>query len=150
MGANACTVRFKERNIRFGNDNSDFKLSKSGKKKEKKSNLGKRITKDEAEMFVKHFTFPSIKSISIFGNRTNIISYENRKTSANVLLFGGDENYLQLNGFSVQYGRNLNRTEVESGRNVCLVGYDVAKKLFPQGIERALNAVIRINNIPYR
>src|SRR4026208_311523 len=43
MGASAFTVRFKERNIRFGNDNSDFKLSKSGKKKEKKSNLGKRI-----------------------------------------------------------------------------------------------------------
>ena len=53
MGANAFTVRFKERNIRFGNNNKgELKLSKKGSRKEKKSNLGKIITKDEAELFV--------------------------------------------------------------------------------------------------
>src|SRR6266705_6209416 len=53
MGANAFTIRFKERNMHFGGDhNSDIKLSKKGKRKEKKSSLGKIITKDEAEFFV--------------------------------------------------------------------------------------------------
>ena len=52
MGANGFTVRYKERNIRFGGDDSEIKLEKKGKK-EKKSNLGKKITKDEAEFFVK-------------------------------------------------------------------------------------------------
>lgn len=151
MGANAFTVRFKERTIRFGGDNNDdVKLSKKGKRKEKKSSLGKRITKDEAEFFVERYNFPSSKSISIFGNRNNIVSYETRKTSPNVTLFGGDENYLQLNGFSLQFGRNLNRQDVLSGRNVCIIGYDVAKKLFKAGPELAVNAVIRLNNIPYR
>jgi putative ABC transport system permease protein len=150
MGANAFTVRFKERNIRFGNDDQELKLSKSGKRKQKKSNLGKRITKDEAEMFIAHYQFPSIRSISIFGNRNNIVSYETRKTSPNVLMFGGDENYLLLNGFSVRWGRNLNKMDVETGRNVCLLGYDIAKKLFKYGMERAVNAVVRINNKPYR
>jgi putative ABC transport system permease protein len=152
MGANAFTVRFKERNIHFGNNNnnSDLKLSKKGAKKEKKSNLGRIITKDEAEQFVQRFDFPGIKSISIFGNRNNIVSYQSRKTSPNVMLFGGDENYVMLNGFSILYGRNLNTMDVQSGRNVCLLGYDVAKKLFKEGIERAVNSVIRLNNIPYR
>ena len=37
MGANAFTIRFKERNFRFGgNDNNDIKLSKKGKTKRKK------------------------------------------------------------------------------------------------------------------
>src|SRR6185436_6946240 len=69
MGANAFTVRFKERNISFGNSNknSGIKLSKKGQRKVKKSNLGKIITKDEAELFMKRFDFPSTKSISIFG-----------------------------------------------------------------------------------
>src|SRR6187402_1242007 len=59
MGANAFTVRFKERNIRFGNNNnSEIKLSKKSQRKEKKSNLGRIITKDEAELFVKRFDFP--------------------------------------------------------------------------------------------
>jgi len=66
------------------------------------------------------------------------------------MIFGGDENYLLLNGFSLMYGRNLNRTDAQSGRNVCIIGYDIAKKLFKVGIERAVNSVIRINNIPYR
>src|SRR6185369_2610706 len=46
MGANAFSIRFKERNIHFGGDNnSDIKVSKKGQRKEKQSNLGKPITK---------------------------------------------------------------------------------------------------------
>jgi len=66
------------------------------------------------------------------------------------MLFGGDENYLLLNGFSLQAGRNINRLDVQTGRNVCILGYDVAQKLFKEGIERAVNAVVGINNIPFR
>lgn len=151
MGANAFTIRFKERNIRFGGGgNNEIKLSKKGKRKEKKSSLGKIITKDEAEMFVHRYSFPGIKSISIFGNRSNIASFEARKTSPNVMMFGGDENYLLLNSFTLQEGRNLNRMDVQTGRNVCLLGYDVANRLFKGRIERAVNSVIRVNNIPYR
>ena len=151
MGANAFTIRYKERNIRFGGGNkNDIAVSKKGNKKEKKSSLGKLITKDEAQLFAERFEFPAIKSISIFGGRTNIVSYSNRKTSPNINLFGGDENYLVLNGFTIQYGHNLSRIDVQAGHNVCLLGYDVAKKLFKEGVERAINAIVRINNIPYR
>jgi putative ABC transport system permease protein len=152
MGANAFTIRFKERNFHFGGDNNnrEIKVSKRGKRKEKKSSLGKMITKDEAELFVKMFQYPAIKSISVFGNRNNIASYEERKTSPNVMLFGGDENYLLLNGFTLAAGRNLNRMDVETGSNVCLLGYDVAQKLFREGIERSVNSIVRVNNIPFR
>lgn len=152
MGANAFTIRFKERTIRFGggNNNREVTLSKKGKRKEKKSSLGKHITKEEAAFFVERYDFPAIKSISIFGNRNNIVSYQDRKTSPNVTLFGGDENYLQLNGFTLLTGRNLSRQDVVSEHNVCLIGYDVAKKLFKEGVERAVNSIVRLNNIPYR
>ena len=150
MGANSFTIRFKERNIRFGGGGNDVKLKKKGAKKEKVSSLGKKITKRDAELFMQRYDFPSIKSISIFGNRNNIASHESRKTTPNITLFGGDENYLLLNGFSLQAGRNINRMDVHTGRNVCILGYDVANKLFKEGVSRAVNAVIRINNIPYR
>lgn len=55
-----------------------------------------------------------------------------------------------LNSFTLQTGRNLNRMDVQTGRNVCLLGYDVANRLFKGRIERAENSVIRVNNIPYR
>lgn len=151
MGANAFTIRFKERNIRFGGGNQrEMKLSSRSGRKQRVSNLDKSITKEEAELFVRRFDFPSQKGISIFGNRNNIVSYENFKTSPNVMMFGGDENYLPLNGFTLQYGRNMNRLDVQTGRNVCILGYDVAKKLFRQGVPAAVNAVVRINNIPFR
>jgi putative ABC transport system permease protein len=151
MGANAFTIRYKERNIRFGGGNDrETKLTKKNTRKEKKSNLDKKITKDEAELFLKNYHYPAITSLSIFGGRNNIISHENKKTSPNVTMFGGDENYLLLNGFTIAQGRNLNRIEVQSASDVCVLGYDVASNLFKGGAEKAVNSVIRVNNIPYR
>lgn len=150
MGANSFTIRYKERNIRFGGGGREIKLKQKGARKEKVSSLGKLITKREAELFVRRYDFPGVKSISIFGNRNNIASHESSKTSPNITMYGGDENYLLLNGFTLQLGRNLNRMDVQTGRNVCILGYDVANKLFKEGISRAVNAVVRINNIPYR
>jgi putative ABC transport system permease protein len=151
MGANGFTIRYKERNIHFGGGgDSEIKKEKKGNKKEKKSSLGKIIRKEEAEMFVKSFDFPSSKSVSVFATRNAIVSYEAKKTSPNVLLFGGDENYVILNGFKIRAGRNLNTADIQSARNVCLIGYDIAKKLFNDNPERAVNAIIRVQNIPYR
>ena len=150
MGANSFTIRIKERNIKFGGGGNEVKLKKKGAKKEKISSLGKNITKKDAELFMQRFTFPATKSVSIFGNRNNIASHESRKTTPNITLFGGDENYLMLNGFSLQSGRNLNSMDVHTGRNVCILGYDVANTLFKEGISRAVNSIIRLNNIPYR
>ena len=152
MGSNAFTIRYKERNIFFGGDDRrKTELSKKGnKKKEKKSNLGRPITKDEAELFVDQYHYPAAMSISLFGNRNSIVSYEDKKTSPNVTLLGGDENYLLLNGLNVTQGRNFNRIDVQTGNRVCLLGYDVATKLFRQNTEMATNSIVRINNIPYR
>jgi putative ABC transport system permease protein len=151
MGANGFTVRFKERNIRLGgHDNFEIKKQKRGKKKERQSNLGKRITIDEAELFVKNYHFPSSRGISVFANRNATISYESQKTNPNIFLFGGDESFVVLNGFKILAGRNLNQADLQSARYVCLLGYDVAKKLFRDKPELAVNQVVRVQNIPYR
>jgi putative ABC transport system permease protein len=151
MGANAFTIRYKERSVFFGGNNKkDITVAKKSNKKEKISSLGKSITKEEAAAFAARFTFPAIKGISIFGGRNNIAAFNNRKTNPNVFVFGGDENYLQLNGFTIQYGRNMGKADMQSGADFCLLGYDVAKKLFKESLEGAVNSVVRINNIPYR
>lgn len=150
MGSNGFTIRFRERNINFGGGGNEMRKEKKGRKKEKKSSLGKPITIDEAEGFRKEFKFPATSGISVFANRNTLISYETRKTSPNVFLFGADENYLLLNGFKLASGRNMTLTEVQSGRYVCILGHDVANKLFKSQPEKAVNAVIRVQNIPYR
>jgi putative ABC transport system permease protein len=151
MGANAFSIRFKERNIRFGGRQSDeVKLTRKGARKEKVSNLDKIITREQAENFLERFDFPAVKSISVFGNRNNLVSKGTLKTSPNVTLFGGDIHYLDLNNYTLLSGRNIGRDDVRSGQNVCILGYDVADKLFRGGAPTAVNGEVRINSIPYR
>jgi putative ABC transport system permease protein len=151
MGANGFTIRFKERNFRIGNGGSDVQLSKKGGKKQKKSSLDKMITEDDAEQFIKYYQFPgSTVGLSTFGSRNSIVSYQSLKTSPNTFMFGGDENYLYLNGFSLHAGRNFSKQEVQSAQNICLLGYDVATKLFKLDPSLAVNHVVRINDVPFR
>jgi putative ABC transport system permease protein len=151
MGANGFTIRYKERQIHFGGGGqSDLKVAKKGKRKEKTSSLGKPITIEQADEFKKYYTFPAITGVSIFANRNTIVSYDTKKTTPNVLLLGADENYLLLNGFKLSAGRNMNSTDVQSARNLCLLGHDVANKLFKDNVERGVNSIIRVNDIPYR
>lgn len=150
MGANGFSIRYKERNIVFGNNNSEVKVSKKGSKKEKKSGLGKRITDDEAVVFVRNYHFPGTVGISVLATRNGIVTFSGKKTNPNVTIFGADENYLTLNGFDLDLGRNFTHQEVLSGGNYCLIGTDIVNKLFNKKIAAAENGIIRINSIPYR
>ena len=153
MGANAFSIRFKEMNARFGggpNDGEDFSKSKKGQR-EKKSNLDKPIKIEEANYFKDHFGFSrAAASISIRKNGNNELHYKNRKTNPQISLMGGDENYLAVNGYSLTQGRNFNNVDINSGRNVCIIGSNVAAKLFPGKPEKCIDKVILLEGKPYR
>lgn len=150
MGASGFSIRYKERNIRFGGGGPETSVSKKGARKQKKSSLDKKITDEEAVDFASRFNFPATVGISVLATRNAIVNSGSRKTSPNVLLFGADDNYLTLNGFGLQAGRNFSRQDIRSAGNFCLLGHDVAKKLFKAGATRAVNSIVRINGIPYR
>ncbi|MBO9619107.1 MAG: ABC transporter permease [Niabella sp.] len=151
MGANGFTIRFKERNSNFGSTRADgLTVSKKGKK-EKQSNLNKPITKEEAQYFISHYHFPgAVVGLSMFGGRSNVFSFAQKKTNPNVSLLVGDEKYLYLNSFKLAWGRNFTSGEITGGQNTCLLGMDVAKLFFGDALEKGVNTTIRINNIPYK
>ncbi len=148
MGANGFTIHYKDYNF-FGHDNNSTKEKKNARK-EKKSNVKVPIDKDQAELFKARYTFPAKISLSMAGGQNNILSIGNKKTNPNVEVVGGDENYLELNGFELVAGRSLNELDVESGRNVCILGADLVKKFFGQNPQSALEKMVKINGIPYR
>jgi len=153
MGATGFSIRYKARDIRFGGhggNNSELKLAEKTTKKVKKSNLDKPITKEEAELFSKTYEFPGMKSISVTAGRNYVVSHESKKTNPNVPVIGSDEYNLPMNGRNLLAGRNFNRQDVLSGANVCVLGFDVADKLFKAGASSAVNGIVRINSIPYR
>ena len=126
------------------------KTDKRTARKEKKSSTGKIITYEQAKLFKENYEYPAKVSIGLNGARSQTVFYDNKKTNPTVTINGGDDNYLQLNGYEIAYGRNFNRLDVESGRNVCVIGKDVASKLFGDRYERALEKVIRVGNNKYR
>jgi putative ABC transport system permease protein len=149
LGANAFTIRYKERNIQIG-PKSRVNQSKKGARKDKTSNLGKFISYEQAKLFKEAYPFPSTIGIQLNGPRSVRIKYENKETNPNTNVNGADENFLLINGYSLQAGRNFSTLDVESGRNVCFLGHDVAAKLFGKNVENSVDKVIRVGNAPYR
>jgi putative ABC transport system permease protein len=150
MGANAFSIRYKERKIGFGNGAQVSKSNTKNQRRERKSNTGKIITFHQAQLFKQLYDYPSAVSIGLNGPRNMVVNFENKKTNPTVTVSGGDENYLMLNGYEVAYGRNFNRRDVESGQDICIIGKDVAFKLFGARLDRALEKVIRVGGNKYR
>ncbi len=149
MGATGFTIRYREPNW-FGGRGDNVKKETKGNKKERKSNMGKPITRLQAETFKQNYEFPAQVCLFMFGKRDAIVSRESKKSNPTVRVYGGDENYLDQNGFKLAYGRNLSELDVQTARNVCIIGKEVAEKFFGESLERPVDKIIKIDNIPFR
>lgn len=151
MGANAFSIRYKERNIRFGGDGGNQATKTSKNTRQRKSTTGIPISYDEASMFKERYNFPGTKvGIALRGATGIVVNNTRRKTNPEITTFGGDENYLDLNGYGIEYGRNFTGSEVSSGSNVCMLGQAVATRLFPDNIQKAIDAVVSVDQVPYK
>jgi putative ABC transport system permease protein len=151
MGANSFSLRFKDRNIRIGGgrQRENTKTSKSALR-EKKSNMGKVITYDEAKAFKERYNFPAKVGLALMGPRNIVCNNDIKKTNPDVTVLGGDENYLELNGYKIATGRNFTESEIASGRSICMLGSGVAQKLYPDNPQKAIDKVVSVDHTPYR
>ena len=152
MGANAFSLRFKDRTVRFGGggNRGDTKKVKRNSLRSKASSEGKMITFDEARAFKKRYFFPAVVGIALAGPGGIIVNTDTKKTNPDVRILGGDENYLTLNGYELAYGRNFSVPDVESGSSVCIVGNAIAQKLFGDNTEKAMDKIITVAGNKYR
>ncbi|HVU34992.1 MAG TPA: ABC transporter permease [Opitutaceae bacterium] len=79
------------------------------------------------------------------GGQTVIV--RDRRTNPNVVLIGTDENFITAFNFDVGSGRNLGPDDVEYGRPICVIGADVATRVFPD--EDPLEKLVRIGGQNY-
>ena len=151
MGANAFSIRFKERNIRFGGGPGRGDAKKSNRKEVvRASSEGKLITLDDARAFKERYSFPAKVGIALSGPSGVIVSNETKKTNPDIRVTGGDENYLALNGYELSAGRDFNEADVESGRSVCVLGNVIAQKLYGENTALALDKTITVAGNKYR
>lgn len=147
IGASGFSIRLKERNISFGGGQSEAKKEDVNKKKEKVSYLGRPITRKQAEDFKKEFPVSSTVAVSLMGTGSGIISHEGKNSNPNFTVMGGDENYLELNGYNLVEGRNISETDVRAGRNIGLIGKTVVDEYFKGDAASAIGRNIRVNDV---
>jgi putative ABC transport system permease protein len=60
-----------------------------------------------------------------------VVEYKGESTNPNVSICGGTPEYPNNNTHYVGLGRNISQMEVKAGQHVAVIGYAIAKKLFP-------------------
>lgn len=150
MGANSFTIRSWQMNIRIGGDKAEKGNKNDDKKKVKNSRRNESITYLQAEDFKKRYDFPATVSLSVSGGWMATVFHQDKKTDPNVRVVGSDENYLKLTGYNLLEGRNFSPLDIESGRNVVILGIDVAKKLFGNDLKGVIDNTVRLGTVRYR
>ena len=121
MGANSFTITSQLMNFERGDRSRTKNFS--------------RISYREAEAFKSRFKEGCWVAISFNASGLATVKYGSEKTNPNTNLIGIDENHLLVSGYEIESGRNFSLDEVQESRHYVLIGADIAKDLFPTGVD---------------
>lgn len=118
LGANTFTVR--------NRDNDEFR---QGGRRTKQYPA---ITYRQAVTFANKFkaSYDATASLSANIGGAVQVNYRSKKTNPNSDVVGSDDQYLGINGFKIDLGRNLDKNDLEKSLNVAVLGQEIARKLF--------------------
>jgi len=86
--------------------------------------------------------------MAIFANRGNItVRFENNSIDQ-IRLTGGSQGYDNVYEVKIDKGRFFANEEIEAGRNIAIIGYEVANALFQHGKD-PIGQTIKIKNLKY-
>ncbi len=87
------------------------------------------------------------KAISIYAFKQNTIIRKDNNSIGQIMLRGGGPGYENIFEIKLENGRYFAMDEVEAGRNIALLGFEVAKALFPNG--NPIGEYVKIKNLKY-
>jgi len=87
--------------------------------------------------------------MTIFAVRGNAILKRGSNSIGQIGLRGGSDGYDDIFDTNIEYGRYFTADEIEGGRNVVIIGYEVAKALFPNG-QNPIGEEIKIKNLKFK
>ncbi|MDZ4758588.1 MAG: ABC transporter permease [Bacteroidota bacterium] len=135
LGANSFNIRNRGSNISF-----------SERRQKPKEYVP--ISYQQASDFKNKFKFPSTVAISITATQGATVVYESYHTNPNMMVFGGDVDYINAAGFKLENGRNFSGDECDKGNHVCIIGKDIQNKLF-KSVD-PIGKFINISSIRYK
>jgi len=88
-----------------------------------------------------------IKAVTPVISTSGTIVFKNKSLN-NISINGTDDQYKDAYNIYPEAGRFMNRYEVDHSRNVCVIGLEVAKKLFE--FQNPIDKKIYVDNYPFR
>lgn len=87
--------------------------------------------------------------MAIFAGRGNQLIKRESNSVGQVRLVGGSDGYNIIFEVNIEKGRYFTPEEIEGGRSVAIIGFEVANALFPNG-EEPVGQDIKIKNLRYK
>lgn len=91
-----------------------------------------QVNLKEYKILCQRYSNVIIKDLSFESNARNVPVKFNKKTSKKAVLIGTTANYTQINGLDIRLGRMFNEQEEKNGKNVVILGDNVAQELFEE------------------
>lgn len=135
MGSNTFNIRNRDGKIRIGGGPGEKRIEYIA------------ITYPEANQFKREYNIPSVISLCANINFSSVLRSGSKKTNPNIRVLSIDENYLQVSGTELSFGRNFTANEANSGSKNIIVGRDIALLLFDK--EDATGKVLNMGNSQY-
>ncbi len=106
------------------------KRANRGAKDGKKEKTFPLIKYEELAQFKKEYNGPGVVSVNTVVSWNTEAKYRSKVTNPNMMVRGGDENFLIVDGYDIGEGRSFSRTEIKNGAYVCVIGSQVVDALF--------------------
>lgn len=138
MGANSFTIQSRGMRVNIG-----------GKRYRTKNHA--YISLKQAREFKERFRFPADISLSVYASGASTIKYKSNKTNPNITVRGVDDAHFRIAGLDMARGRSFSANDLQDGRNVAIIGREVASKLFPKKTnENPIGKIISVGGGKYR
>jgi putative ABC transport system permease protein len=111
---------------------------------------GEEITFAQARAFKDRFDFPARVSVSVQGSAVAEARFGNNRTNPNIQVTGVDEDFIFVNGYDLELGRNFVGSEIDGNYQRALIGMDLVKGLFDNQPEKAMDQSIFVAGRRYR
>jgi putative ABC transport system permease protein len=111
---------------------------------------GEAISYREATSFKKQFAEKALVSLSVRANSLSVVRHGDTKTNPNISVVGVDENYLAVQGYDLELGRNFSEWESESAAPRIILGKDLVEILFDGNSDKAIQSIVYLQSQAYR
>lgn len=110
----------------------ESKRANRGSNKGKKTKAFPPIKYAELAQFKQEYQGPGVVSLNTMVSFNTEVKYHSKVTNPNMMVRGGDENFLIVDGYDIDRGRSFSQIEIDNGAYVCVIGSEVAEALFEE------------------